>query len=187
MKLCCPCVAILIVVGVAHAGVAAPPLTELSPVRMGDRVRVRKGKWVGGRLVIGELVALDEKGMEIKRERYVMPLRLEWAEVDTLDVSRGWDFRPGIMGAGIGAVVFASAANLAVGLGNLDCESRCPTTGDHAKGLALGAAVGVVVGGLVGSVFADDRWARARTRSPVAALTVAPQRGGARVALTLRF
>jgi type IV secretory pathway TrbD component len=157
------------------------------PLKVGARVRVRRSS-SRPRLVIGRAIVVDADGLEIERDDHRDSVRVPWSEMRTVEVSRGWNYPPGLIGAGTGAVVFAGLGAVAAGLGNLDCEHRCPSAGQGYRTVATGAAIGVVAGGLSGSVFAGDRWERVRTQLPIASLAVAPGRGGSvGAAVILRF
>ena len=153
------------------------------PLPTGQRVRFVSAA-LGGRTLTGNLLAIDDETLLVKLAGRAEPLRLRRASVERFEVSRGRrsGAGKGALVGGLSLLVVGALAHNLCGF-NPDCEGPPPPTSeDTVTRLASSAAVGAGIGALFGSAFGGERWERV----PLS-VAVAPQRRGARAALTLRF
>lgn len=157
---------------------------SLQTLTSGDRVRVEvvgRGKTLRATI---ESVTADE--IVLRPVGTAEPLRLDLAQLQTLDVARGrrsqWR-----RGAAIG---FLSGALV---LGIAGANSRC-TVGDPIACNILtgfivltGGVVTATAGALVGLAFKTDRWERVHERKPRVSLILAPGREATRFGLSVSF
>jgi len=154
----------------------------VAPLPAGQRIRVVSREL--SKSLTGNLLAIDDETLLVKLAGRAELVSLRRSSVERFEVSRGRR-----SGAGKGALIgglsfFVAGALLYNRCGfNPDCEGPPPPTSeDTVTRLASSAAVGAGIGALFGSAFGGERWERV----PLS-VAVAPQRRGARAALTLRF
>jgi hypothetical protein len=162
------------------------------PLPTGQRVRVvSREAELGGQLLAGRLLAIDDETLLLKVDDRAEPIRLRRASIGQIEVSRGKR-----SGAGKGALIGGVAIGIpAAAFGLLRAAIgacfMCEGPGPHPEpdylaggtvGFVLGAAIGGAIGAAIGSASNSERWERV----PLS-LAVAPQRRGVRAALTLRF
>ena len=131
-----------------------------SVVRPGTRVRVSIGGVSEDELVMVARVArLTRDTLFIRGQASgssLFPIPVD--QISLLQVSRGRDDRPVLIGAVIGAVAgaaigFAVAPDPECPLLDFECEVR-----PKAGGFVVGAVLGTVAGGLMGKAARGDRW-----------------------------
>jgi hypothetical protein len=156
------------------------------PLPTGQRIRFFSKEL--GTLLTGRLRAIDDETLLVKVDDRAQPIRLQRSSIEQIEVSRGKRSRAG-KGALIGAVSLGipgvAFGLFAAGFANFGCEGGCPAPnylGGVVGGFVFGAAIGGAIGGALGSASRSERWERV----PVS-VAIAPQRRGARAALTLRF
>ena len=163
-------------------GLAAQGTGPLPP---GQRIRV-VSRELGGQTLTGRLLAIDDETLLLKVADRAEPIRLRRASIGQIEVSRGKRTGAG-KGALIGGVALGIPGAFVGWYGTESCVEVLSCTPGHVYGGFASAAIGgLVVGGaigaLIGSAFTSERWERV----PIS-VAVAPQRRGARAALTLRF
>jgi hypothetical protein len=157
------------------------------PLPTGQRIRVvSRDTELGGQLLAGRLLAIDDETLLLKVADRAQPIRLRRASIGQIEVSRGESSGAG-RGAVIGGVSLgvpgAALGLFAAGFACFEQRHCHPAylVGGTA-GFVLGAAIGGAIGAAIGSTSKSERWERV----PLS-VAVAPQRRGARAALTLRF
>jgi hypothetical protein len=136
--------------------------------------------------IAGNLLAFDDKTLLVKVAGRAEPVRLRRSSIERLNVLRRRN------GSRTGAVAGAIAlgipgAALGVIMSGLACfgvEGGChhDPRGGAVAGFVVSAVVGASIGGVIGRASKSERWERV----PLS-VVIAPQRRGARAALTLRF
>jgi len=152
------------------------------PLPTGQRIRV-VSRELRGQLVAGRLLAIDDETLLVKVDDRAQPIRLRRTSIAQIEVSRGKHGRAW-KGALIGATAVGIPLAILVGInGGPLLESPRPVSlRPFWDGLCGGAVLGAPIGALIGSAFKSEHWERV----PVS-VAIAPQRRGARAALTLRF
>ncbi len=162
-------------------GGAAPRAAEVVVPKPGLRVRVR-ATGLGGRRVVGEILAVDEQTLSLGRPDRMEPIVIPRSAIREWEVSEGRETRAragatvGAVVAGLGGLLFGT---LLGGFANFECESSCHPAAPYAGGAlgaALGAGAGAVVGRLVGSTMESESWQALPPRGP--AVGLAPGRRG---------
>jgi hypothetical protein len=151
------------------------------PLPTGQRIRFFSKEL--GTLLTGRLRAIDDETLLLKVDDRAQPIRLRRSSIEQIEVSHGRRGHAGT-GAVIGASVVGIPLGILVGLngGPLLEGSRPASLRAFWDGLSGGAILGAAIGAVIGSASKTERWERV----PLS-VAVAPQRRGARAALTLRF
>ncbi len=139
---------------------------------------------LGPRPLTGRLLASDDETLLVQLMGRAEPTRVGRASVEQLWVLR----RRSAAGQGalIGGASLAIVGAVIASAGSFSPDQEGPLPPgagpDIAGGVVMCGVIGVAIGALIGNASTSERWERA----PVS-LSVAPQRRGGRVALTLRF
>jgi hypothetical protein len=144
----------------------------------GDHVRLRAPS-VSARRLIGSVLEADAGGIRLKLEDQKEPLEVPLSAVTRLEIGRGRRSlaREGaLIGAAIVVVPWGAWAVA-------ECAGEC--MGEALVGVGLVAATSALLGALVGTVFKTERWERHGISRVGAA--IGPRRGGAAIALSVRF
>jgi hypothetical protein len=155
-------------------------------VSSGQEVRLVSTE-LGRGEIAGNLLAFDDKTLLVKVAGRAEPVRVRRSSIERLNVLRQQN------GSRTGAVAGAVALGIpgalfgyfVAGMATFGCEGDCPKPrylGGAVAGFVVSAAVGASIGGAIGRASKRER----RERVPLS-VVIAPQRRGARAALTLRF
>jgi hypothetical protein len=159
------------------------PFTEVrgqeQPLRVpsGSRVRVTVSQRDTGR-VVGVVVRFRSESLVVRTGESKLAV-VPFPSITRLQVSRGRDTRPVIIGASIGALAGAIVGALAASTPEcppLDLSPECFPGVNQAGAALVGAALGALTLGLVAKAVGGERW----EDIPLDRLrvSVAPQRDG---------
>jgi hypothetical protein len=159
------------------------------PLPTGQRIRVvSRETELGGQLLTGRLLAIDDETLLLKVDNRAEPIRLRRASIGQIEVSRGKRTGAGkgalIGGVSLGVPV-AALGYVVAGFSTFGCEGGCAPPNylaGAAGGFVFGAAIGGAIGAAIGSTSKSERWERTSL-----SVAVVPQPRGARAALSLRF
>jgi hypothetical protein len=162
----------------AAPAASAQPADE-TPVVVGSTVRLEAGSL--GRSIRGMVVDIDERSLVVAHQG--RPVRVRRDDIARLDVStgrRGQARKGALVGAAVGAGLFAGVPREEYCSDYYDDGERCP---GRAEMIGTGALGGALWGALIGHFVKTERW------SPVTAdrarIAVAPSRGKGGLGVTL--
>jgi hypothetical protein len=145
----------------------------------GARLRVTAPNVLGrddppGTVLVGTLLALDAQSLTLETKAQQPPHIIPLKDVTRLEVrQRGSRRKNVLIGAAAGAVV----------LGAVTAASSNNDAFDSGPGFAGGAVLGALVGAGFGAVLPVEKWQAVAPAQP--RVSIAPVRGGLRVAVTL--